>query len=122
MRYLSCLFVFHTADNVYIFRTPSTDERSYSYFWLVSEIEHITFQVQACAEASIVLSKTPEVTDSNAYEIIIGYYNNAKTIIRTEVGSESRVASADTVDVLSCDEARTFWISTLNGHVQVRFS
>ena len=61
----------------------------------------------------------PYVTDSNAFEVIIGYYVNAMTVIRTTVGSETPAASEETPDVLNCTAMMPFWISWFEGHIKV---
>ena len=110
-----------SADNMYIFRTPGGDAPTYEHFWLVSEVDYLLFNVRACAQASVAITKAPYVTENdNCFEVVIGYNDNLQTVIRTTVGDDgSTVASADTPDVLDCNFPRPFWLSWFGGHIKL---
>ena len=49
-----------------------------------------------------------------------GGWNNARTVIRRTIRGQN-MAVANTPDILSCDKLRPFWISWINGTIQVSF-
>lgn len=63
------------------------------------------------------------VTDVLAYQIIIGGWGNTKSVIRREVapGVDGDI-SVSTPDILSCDEARKFWVGWTSSQLSVGYS
>ena len=76
------------------------------------------FSVQSCDSALLLLAAAPFVSDSDAYEIELGYYNNERTVIRMfEKGTI--LAEEVTHQILSCQEYRTFWLDWRQGQVSL---
>ena len=75
---------------------------------------HVTFTVQQCKEAYIVLSEIPGITLYNAYEIQLGISENTESRILQERGGTELVRE-QTSQILSCNEPRTFWVSWPGG-------
>ncbi|ELU12989.1 hypothetical protein CAPTEDRAFT_114549 [Capitella teleta] len=67
------------------------------------------FGVRACHSARIALSTFYGNTDTQTYEVVIGGWENTKTVIRRSVAGDI-VEEVDTPDILSCDHLRIFWI------------
>ena len=86
-------------------------DNAYDHVWYYGTgMNEITFKVQACSEVQIALARYVGQT-YDAYEVVIGAYNNKITAIRDKVGAATDVATQITTDILSCTEARWFWIS-----------
>lgn len=67
---------------------------------------NVVFQVRGPADANILLS---DETTAEPWQIIIGGWNNGRSVIRKSIYNE--VAAADTPNMLSTSEFRSFWIS-----------
>jgi len=84
----------------------------------------VTFGVQASNDAHVALTPGPAVA-APMYEIFIGGWSNSKCAIRytSAIVFEEHVsedmATAETPDVLSADEMRSFTISWADGNVEV---
>ena len=76
----------------------------------------LVFSVQSCGNVHILLGSDPGTTHQNAYEITIGNKENTASYIKEEIGT-SRKHEKETIDILSCDEMRTFWVSWDNGRI-----
>ncbi|XP_037094878.1 uncharacterized protein LOC119114925 [Pollicipes pollicipes] len=84
----------------------------------------ITFSVQSSNDAHLALTAGPEVS-APMYEIFIGGWSNSKSAIRHtqaivfgEHMSEDK-CMAETPDILSADEMRSFTLTWANGHIKV---
>ena len=69
----------------------------------------MSFQVQVCEDASIILMEYPGVVHTNSYEILLGQHNT-QTLVYDTPGGEL-LQSVNTLSILSCAEVREFWIS-----------
>lgn len=111
-----------SAGDVLIVDTPDQD-RFESMWKSVVDRQFFTFSVTACAEAHVILTERQGRTDDHIYEFVIGGWENSRSVIRTNIrgGGRTVMASKLTTDVLKCDQMVTFWISWLNGEIEVRF-
>ena len=92
----------------------------YAYQFLptcLSGTTWITFQVQAQAEAHVLLSSHPsEQSGASVYETVLGGWGNTQSVIRkAKQGMPSE--SASTPGVLSEEELRWFWVSWGGGRI-----
>ena len=72
------------------------------------------FRVRACETARVALSRYHGNYSTNAYEVVIGGWKNTKTVIRRSLKGPIK-AETPTVDILSCDYFRTFWLRQILG-------
>ena len=84
------------------------------YKWTTTKEDYVIIGVQASEEARIFLTETYWNTD-NAYTVILGYLSNQQSVIQN--GSSADELIEETVDILSPDEIRYFWMSW-QGQVQ----
>lgn len=82
------------------------DKLEYQFF--PSKGSQVQFRVKAPNDAHIALTTGPQEGEP-MYEIFIGGWSNAKSVIRKN-RSKPEVAEAETSDILSGDEFRGFWI------------
>ena len=80
----------------------------YQVWWTTRSHNWQVLQVQACHDAHVLLSNSPENVD-NVYEIALGIKNNTESVIRRGFQGGNEV-TAQTPGILHCDELRTFWI------------
>lgn len=95
---------------------------SYTY-QLVPEVQinnktFITFMVKAAADAHVALSAVYGDVDRKTYEIVIGTDGNTKSIIRYGAGGPI-MAESMTMNILSEEEFRYFWVSWANNQIEV---
>ena len=69
----------------------------------------IVFQVQACSDAHVALSELFNNVKTKTYEIIIGGNANKNSFIR-DYDTFGEMQRVDTVDILDCNNYRTFWV------------
>ena len=63
--------------------TPDDGTRhSYDYNIVTTRDEVITFSVQACNDAHILLQSVPGSIDAKCFEIVLGAYDNTRSDIR----------------------------------------
>lgn len=74
--------------------------------------------VKAAADAHVALSAVYGDVDRKTYEIVIGTDGNKKSIIRYGAGGLV-MAESMTMNILSEDEFRYFWISWANNKIEV---
>lgn len=77
----------------------------------------------AAGHAHIVLTEGEGQTNANVVEFIIGGWQLNRTVIRAHIfGNDvgNIKASASTPGILSNSEFREFWISWMNGTMEVR--
>ena len=84
------------------------------YKWTTTKEDYVIIGVQASEEARIDLTEIYWNTD-NAYTVILGHLSNQQSVIQN--GSSSDELIEETVDILSPDEIRYFWMSW-QGQVQ----
>ena len=90
----------------------------------VVDRKYFPFSVSACADAHVILTEKEGRSDGHIYEFVIGGWENSRSVIRTNIrgGGRTVMASKQTADILKCDQMVTFWISWLDGHIEVRYS
>ena len=80
-------------------------------FWIdVEGRSYYVFKVKACQDAHIKLCKRARQIKSDTYEVRIGTESNQKTVIIPDP-NDSHQVSADTPNVLDCNQYTSFWIS-----------
>ena len=94
--------------------TPNAQE----YWADVGGRTSMVFKVKACQDATIKLSKRFGLVDGSTYEVRIGAENNQKTIIIPDPES-SHQESADTPNVLDCNQYKPFWLAWKYGTLYV---
>ena len=96
------------------------DNYNYNQFWLtVAGRWFIVFRVKACNDAHIGLAAIVGNSENRLYEVVIGGQGNTQSYIRRTAQSTDDEALAETPDILSCNEFRSFWIQWENNHVEV---
>ncbi|XP_078674665.1 uncharacterized protein LOC144912807 [Branchiostoma floridae x Branchiostoma belcheri] len=92
--------------------------KSYQWDIALPESSPLVFKVKTSAGAHIALSSQGAGLNY-MYEIVIGGWENTKSVIRREPLGEKKV-TASTPGILSPDEFRIFWVSwTQNGAIAV---
>lgn len=71
-------------------------------------------EVVRCSVICIGLFVTQSVDQSFAIELVIGFIQNTKTVVR-HIFSGEIINITDSLNVLSCLEFRTFWVSWHDG-------
>ena len=95
-------------------KTPGDHE--FQHLWMdVQERQEVIFKVRACAEANIILSEFPTISDYRTYEFSIGFEENTKAYVRKSVSGDP----VKTVDLgesygLSCEYEVPYWIQWRN--------
>ena len=102
--------------------TPTT--YGYSNAWFVTSNYFFSFRVRACSEVRLLLTVEPYQNDPNnaqhIHEIVIGGWQNTRSVIYRDTTSNVSVADSKTPNILSCDEFRQFWIQwSANGAISV---
>lgn len=96
--------------------------KSYDQYWINNVLEpFLKFDVKLCRDALLTFSATYGTSVAHGYECVIGASQNTRTAIRNTTDTGDKI-SVDTSDILSCDEFRPFWISFVNGLIQVNNS
>ena len=99
--------------------TPVTQSLDYHDVWLTSvSRKFVVFLVRACRDAHIRLSRFYGSRGGDVFEVRIGAINNTRTEVQGPF-LDGPIRSVATPDVLSCNEARPFWISWSDTHVRV---
>ena len=98
------------SDELYVINTDGKLNFSKAS-WTISQ-EYFLFELQACADAQIILSNAPRETTRNAYKIILGDYGNRKTAISKIPPDPTLDVSVDTLDILNCSAMLEFWVKT----------
>ena len=101
---------------MYVLKTPGDNQ--HSKMWLTTESSFIRFKFQGCSDLKVALARDPQVTSTSTYEIIVGGWTNSQSAIRRALNGENLV-TVSTPGILSCDEARPFWIGWQNGNITV---
>ena len=84
-----------------------------------SEKKNVTFCVQACNDAFVLLKKS-QTSNANTYEINIGAWSNSDSVIRAAVLKTYSVelVKCKTSDILNCTSAVPLWVSWLDGIIE----
>jgi len=68
------------------------------------------FSVQACSDVRVLLSEDPYRPTGHLHEVVLGAWNNTKSLIYADVNTNTTGVEVNTPALLSCEEMRTFWI------------
>ena len=86
------------------------EENDYGTVYMsISDEKVVSFKVKVCQDAIVTLMQYPGIPAYNSYELVIGLNNQLTEVYDTPGGS--RLATASSNSVLSCDSFRDFWIS-----------
>ena len=98
--------------------TSNVFDRQYRTLWRsVYNDYYFVFEIKACGDAMVVLA--PSVGDIHlAFEIGIGLDKNTQSIIRRSIQGPG-VMTVSTLNILSCNESRPFWVGWRDGHIEV---
>ncbi|KAI0229902.1 hypothetical protein LSAT2_019688, partial [Lamellibrachia satsuma] len=92
--------------------TPSFDA------WVFTPRQHfVSFQVKACKEVFLVISKQPGEVDDSSQLVYIGGSDNTKTGIRN-IFSPGPLLQVDTPSILDCGVPLSFWLSWHGRHLE----
>ena len=71
------------AGNEFTLRTPDEGEQhSYESVWLAPKEEYLAFTFQGCNDLHVALCEVPEVYTENCYEVVVGGWDNMRSVIR----------------------------------------
>ena len=80
--------------------------------------EFFVFRVHACSDIYITLSKIPQYTQNDAYQIILGAEQNQRSKIN-KMAPFSETKDFSTPGLLDCATLKNFWVSWTAGHFYV---
>ncbi|XP_006818919.1 C3 and PZP-like alpha-2-macroglobulin domain-containing protein 8 [Saccoglossus kowalevskii] len=115
-RYYTHSVFFCPNEKVHI-STPANYE--YQYFRIPEFSEFFTFSTKAKNDVHIALSSL-SMDMNDMYEIVLGGWLNTQSWIARSKQGDHEVA-VPSVEILSSDEFRSFWISWRNGTIQVGY-
>lgn len=95
----------------YWLQTFGRESESNGWFYVIGST--FQFQLQTCSSAQITLATNPRENDTDGYRINIRSRSSITRIISDET------VSRDTPDLLSCTDARTFWLKWSDGIVRL---
>ena len=82
-------------------------------------VTSVVFTVKACSGVHVGLAQYFGVSTAHLHEVVIGGWNNTKSVIRRAPADDTFVAEASTPDIVSCTESRYFWISWADQEIRV---
>ena len=86
-----------------------------NYTWLQPTQNYLSFKIRSCDNGHVLLSTSlMDVSETAAYEIVLGAYENTISDIRRGAHGEILV-QANTPNILNCDEFLPFWLRWGNG-------
>ena len=89
----------------------------YTYAWMKTTDEFFVFRVAACSDVHLALS--PEFGVTSGFEIVLGGWQNTKSVIRRADDHGTHLASYQTLNVIHCTDLRWFWVQWDNKHIRV---
>lgn len=109
-----CFFLCHTTVRAVFVSTSR--ENSKRDIWITeNERGYIVFGVRSCKQARLFLNEGIGKL-GKAYTIVLGAKQNRISKI---IKGEQVLVQVDTPDLVDCDETKYFWISWLNGVIEV---
>ena len=70
----------------------------YTQFWLtVHDMNSVVFKVKACSDVHVGLAQYSGNYKTNIHEVVIGGWENTKSVIRNAPGDSTYMAEADTI-------------------------
>jgi len=91
---------------------------SYEYVWFTPISNYLTFKVRTCNDAHVLLASTITDITSNAYEVVLGGYDNTKSDIRQGAHGPILV-QVDTPNICNCDMFLSFWVRWANHVLEI---
>ena len=79
----------------------------------------MVFQVKACSDVHLALARIPGEAQVQAYEVVIGGWENSKSVIRSFPQQMPPASEKDTPGILKCGEFVWFWVSWLDGKIRL---
>jgi Farnesoic acid 0-methyl transferase len=104
------------ADDSFIVYTDETN--AFDHIVLSTERKFFVFSVKACRSVHVILTRSPGVVDTFAYEVVIGASDNTVSAIR-KLPPDEMVREYDTKDILSCETETIFWMTWSDGVIRV---
>ncbi len=101
------MWFYFTGDTIKI-TTP--DEYKYESLSIRTTHRNFVFRVRTCMDAHIKLLPDEVSGIDDYYEIVLGGYGNTQSDIRKPLSGGVQ-ASAQTLNILNCEQFRVFWIS-----------
>ena len=96
------------------------EEYDYNQLWLTTHRRYsVVFSAKACSDVHVGLARFAGINDVDMNEVVIGGWNNTKSVIRKSPQNDDDSATLETIDILSCTETRYFWISWYYGMIRV---
>ena len=69
--------------NTYLMKTPDTaNDHLFDYLWMVNPRSYLEFEVKACHDVHVLLAHRPWNSTYRTFEVIIGGWDNSKSVIR----------------------------------------
>ena len=97
-------------ENFITVLTPAVYDYQYLPEVNVTHKTEVTFRVRAKSNAYVALSSVYGETTDKTYEIVIGGWENTKSVIRSS-GNGPAIKETTTPGILNEEELRPFWIS-----------
>lgn len=89
--------LYMTVGNVWELHTPDDGSNyKYTYNTFTTHGHIISFEVNACNDAHVLLQSVPGSSDDSCYEIVIGGWSNTKSVIRN--GYRVSILSIDDIN------------------------
>ena len=104
--------MFLSTDEYYVVYTHH--DLPMHHITMATERNYFMFNLKACEEAYVILSKDPGVSENDAYQFVMGLESNSKSEIRKQ-SPDTETKSFTTENILSCDETLPFWITWTSG-------
>ena len=76
----------------------------------------ITFQLKSCKDAAVLLSTAEDLVSPNFYEYFLGGSGNSKIFLSRKSGAND--ASANSPNLLNCEQMTSLWLSWENGRIK----
>lgn len=93
------------------------DQYVYDQVWLsVIDQNSVVFKARACSDVHVGLARYPGISYVEMYEVVIGGWDNSKSVIRTGM-QQSPKAELDERDMVDCEKSRPFWVSWIDGRI-----
>ena len=88
----------------------TTSQFNFNNHWIFTRRNFVTFSVQSCESAIVLLAQTPGITDTRYYEITIGMVDNTRLSF-FDSDNAGEITDVVSDNLLNCDEFKQFWIS-----------
>ena len=102
---------------MYYLETIRQSSISDQFIYLVAGKETVTFEIRACADAHVYLHESS--TSRTGYLIVVGALDNTWTQLYKE---GVMVHYVSTPDILSCTQSRTFWLTWIDGFLELAYN